>query len=175
MAETRFNSDPSRIAKHLQQQTDGGRYMLNAPGPGENPCFIEDPQIILQKWGANLRTNTINIESELFNVNRPLSRDCFTKDEYKNFDFPSKQIQYPTCKQGLTDQTRTTNPAWLYRDLEQNNFNYLFLNPQENTCMPFVSYINTRIIEKDKFISTCNMPNYNNMSLLPSITPLEKI
>ena len=51
--------------------------MLNMPGPGDNTCYIEDPQIILQKWGANIMTNSTNIESELFNVNRILSRDCF--------------------------------------------------------------------------------------------------
>ena len=167
MAETRFNSDPCRLAKHLQQQTDGGRYMLNTPGPGETPCFIEDPQIILQKWGANTRTNTVNLESELFNVNRPISRDCFHKDEYTRFEFTSKQIQYPNCSQGITDQSRTTNPAWLYRDLEQNNFDYLHLNPQENICLPFISNVNTRIIEKDNFVATCNLPNYNNFTILP--------
>jgi hypothetical protein len=66
--------------KRLQQQTDPGRWILNVPGNGADPCYIEDPQIIIQKWGANLRTNTINLESELRGVSKPLSRDCLGKD-----------------------------------------------------------------------------------------------
>lgn len=167
MAETRFNSDEGRQLKHLQQQTDGGRYMLNMPGPGPKPCFIEDPQIILQKWGANYMTNSTNIESELMNVNRPLSKDCLGKDQYKNFDYPTQQIQYPTCSETVTHESRTTHPAWLYRDSEQVDWYTLPLNPQENTCMPFLNNVNTRIIEKDRFLATCNLPNYNQTTLLP--------
>ena len=83
MAETRFNSDECRITKKLQQMTDQGRYMLNAPGNGDKPCYVADPQIILQKWGGNLRTNSVNLESELMGVNRPLGKDCLGKDNYK--------------------------------------------------------------------------------------------
>ena len=60
--ETRYNSDECRISKRLQQMTDPGRYILNVPGLGESPAFIEDPQIVPQLWGANLRTNCINLD-----------------------------------------------------------------------------------------------------------------
>jgi len=173
MAETRFNSDSARQIKHLQQQTDGGRYMLNMPGPGDNPCFIEDPQIILQKWGANIMTNSTNIESELFNVNRTLSRDCLGKDQYQKFNFNTQKIQYPNCGQTITSESRTTHPAWLYKDLEQVDWYYPPLNPQENTCMPFLNNINTRVIEKDNFIASCNLSN-NNINTLLSPVNLSK-
>ena len=65
MAFTRFNYDECRTKKQLQQSTDPGRWILDVPGNGDAPCYIEDPQIIIQKWGANLRTNTINLESDL--------------------------------------------------------------------------------------------------------------
>ena len=45
MAFTRFNYDPCRTAKLLQESTGPGRYMLNVPGPGCKPCFFEDPEI----------------------------------------------------------------------------------------------------------------------------------
>ena len=45
------------------------RWILNVPGNGADPCYMEDPQIIIQKWGGNLRTNTINLESDLRGVN----------------------------------------------------------------------------------------------------------
>jgi hypothetical protein len=151
MAFTRFKYDDCRTKKSLQQATDPGRWILNVPGNGANPCYMEDPQIIVQKWGANLRTNTINLESELRGVNRHLSRDCLGKDEYQRYDVPNQAIQYPTCVKLTTEQSRATNPAWWYRDLEQNNFDYPPLNPQVNVCLPFQNNLSTRILEKDYF------------------------
>jgi len=151
MAFTRFKYDNCRTKKSLQQATDPGRWILNVPGNGDKPCYMEDPQIIPQKWGANLRTNTINLESDLRGVNRNLSRDCLGKNEYQKYDVPNQAIQYPTCSQLTTEQSRATNPAWWYRDLEQNNFEYPPLNPQVNVCVPFQSNLNTRILEKDYF------------------------
>ena len=161
MAETRFNSDPCRISKKLQQMTDPGRYMLNMPGNGEHPAYMMDPQIIIQKWGANLRTNSTNLESELLGVNRPLNKDCLGKDEYQRFDFKSSAIQYPTCKNLTTEQSRTVMPAWTARDLEQVDWYYPPLNPQENTCIPFHNNLNTRLLERDYFVSKipCNLTN----------------
>ena len=151
MAFTRFKYDDCRTKKSLQQQTDPGRWILDVPGNGSNPCYIEDPQIIIQKWGANLRTNTINLESDLLGVNRTLSKDCLGKDNYLNYNVPNTPISYPTCNQVFTDQSRATNPAWWYRDLEQVNWYYPPLNPQENTCLPFQNNLSTRILEKDYF------------------------
>ena len=76
MSFTRFHDDPQRIKKYLQESTDQGRYMLDVPGNGPNPCFMEDPFIRLQKWGANLHSNTVNIESALIGVGDKLTRDC---------------------------------------------------------------------------------------------------
>ena len=50
MANTRFYYDPCRTKKELQQATDPGRWILNVPGNGENPYYIEDPQIRIQKF-----------------------------------------------------------------------------------------------------------------------------
>ena len=161
MAETRFNSDPCRISKKLQQMTDQGRYVMNMPGNGENPAYMADPQIIIQKWGANLRTNSINLESELLGVNRPLNKDCLGKDEYQRFDFKSRAIQYPVCSNLTTEQSRTIMPAWTARDLEQVDWYYPPLNPQENTCMPFQNNLSTRLLERDYFVAKvpCNLSN----------------
>lgn len=147
MSFTRFHDDPCRIKKQLQETTDIGRYMLDVPGNGIKPCFMEDPFIRLQKWGANLRTNTINLESTLLGINNNVPRDCLTTQN----SFPSSNsIQYPSCMP-MTDQTRSTNPAWNAIDLEQNNFQYLPLNPQENICIPFQCNVNTRLVEKDNY------------------------
>jgi hypothetical protein len=165
MANTRFYYDDCRTKKRLQQSTGPGRYMLDVPGNGSHPCYIEDPQIIIQKWGANLRTNTINLESDLMGVNRQISRDCLGKDNYKNYNVENEAIQYPKCNNLYTEQSRATNPAWWYRDLEQVDWYYPPLNPQENTCFPFEANLSTRILEKDYFTPKrdCVINETNNL------------
>jgi len=170
MAFTRFNYDDSRTKKSLQQSTDPGRWILNVPGNNLDFCYIEDPQIIIQKWGANLRTNTINLESELKGVNREINnRDCLGKDNYINYNVPNEAIKYPSCNNLFTDQSRATHPAWQYRDLEQVDWCYPPLNPQVNTCLPFQNNLSTRILEKDYFTPKrdCFLNDINNYSELP--------
>ena len=149
MSFTRFHDDPCRMKKQLQESSGPGRYMLNVPGNGESPCFMEDPYIRLQQWGANLRTNTINLESNLMGLDQPLNRDC---ESYKTTAVKSTAKSYPSC-QPMTEQPRATNPAWTARDLDQVDWYTLPLNPQENTCMPFQNNLSTRILEKDYFIA----------------------
>ena len=151
MAFTRFKYDDARTKKSLQQATDPGRWILNVPGNGANPCYMEDPQIRIQKWGGNLRTNTINLESDLLGVNRHSSRDCLGKDNYQKFNVPNEPIKYPSCNALYTEESRAIAPAWMVRDKEQVDWYYPPLNPQENTCIPFQSNLSTRILEKDYF------------------------
>jgi len=153
MSFTRFYYDDCRTKKQLQQSTGPGRWALNVPGNGDSPCYIEDPQIIMQKWGANIWTNCVNLESELLGVNKPLSKDCLIKDNYQQYKVSSKPINYPNCNNVFTEQPRAIMPAWTARDLEQVDWYYPPLNPQENTCMSFQNNLNTRILEKDKFDS----------------------
>jgi hypothetical protein len=150
MAFTRFKYDEARTKKELQQSTDPGRWVMNVPGNGETPYYIEDPHIRIQTWGGNMRTNTINLESDLLGVNRKLNRDNTIKDSYVNFTAQSDKIEYPATKKLTTEQSRTILPAWTARDLEQVNWYYPQLNPQENICFPFLSNVNTRILERDK-------------------------
>jgi hypothetical protein len=168
MAFTRFKYDDCRTKKELQQSTDPGRWILNVPGNGDNPCYMEDPQIIPQKWGGNLRTNTINLESELRGVNRQLGRDCLGKDDYRSYNVSSSAIQYPSNSNLTTAQSRATNPAWWYRDLEQNNFEFPPLNPQVNTCMPFQNNLSTRILEKDYYTPKRDCIVSESKNYLPS-------
>lgn len=151
MANTRINYSSCRTIKHLQQSTDPGRYMLDVPGNGDKPGYMSDPNIIIQKWGANLRTNTIHLESELLNLNRNLNRDCLGKDNYETHKVPNRAIIYPVNTTLTTEQSRAIMPAWTARDLEQVDWYTLPLNPQENTCLPFQNNLSTRILEKDYF------------------------
>ena len=84
MSFTRFNYDPCRTKKLLEESTGPGRYMLNKPGWGNKPCFFSDPQIRMQEWGTNLRRvpggAPIDINSDLLGITRPLSKDCSKKE-----------------------------------------------------------------------------------------------
>ena len=151
MANTRFNYDECRTIKKLQQSTDSGRWIMNVPGNGSQPFYIEDPYIRIQKWGGNLQTNTIELESELFGINKPINRDCLGKDNYKKYNVKSEKIYYPSTGKLYTEQSRTIMPAWTARDLEQVDWYYPPLDPQENTCLPFHNNLNTRILEKNCF------------------------
>jgi len=157
MAFTRFNYDECRTKKILQESTGPGRYMLNVPGPGDNVCFYNDPYIRMQRWGANLRKVTngapIDIDSDLIGITRPLSKYCDKKQYPNSGVVKSKRVKYSTCNNTITEQSRATHPAWMYKDLEQNHRYILFLDPQENTCMPFQNNLSTRILEKDNFVA----------------------
>ena len=152
MAFTRFNDDPCRINKQLQESTDPSKYMLDVPGNGLNPCYMDDPFIRMQKWGGNLQTNVIGLENDLRGLTRGLNRDHIQSNNYINNAAKSEQKKYPVCNPS-TEQSRATHPAWEVRDLEQVAWNILPLNPQENVCIPFQNNLNTRILEKDNFVA----------------------
>jgi hypothetical protein len=150
MSFTRFHDDPCRIAKQVEESSNIGKYALNVPGNGLNPYYMEDPYVRLQKWGGNLRTNTIEIENSLKGLNRKLNRDCLKEDNYKNYTPNTNKINYPNYGM-FTEQPRAIMPAWTIRGQEQNHFDYLLNNPQNNVEIPFVNNVYSRITEKDNF------------------------
>ena len=122
------------------------------PGNGTSPCFFNDPQIRMQKWGANLETVVngapIDIDSDLKGVTK-----YSQKSQFPNAGVPKKEKNnYPICGDALTDESRATHPAWMYRALPQTREYPLFLNPQENVCMRFHNNLNTRLLERDNFV-----------------------
>jgi hypothetical protein len=149
MSFTRFHDDEIRIEKQLEQQTFAGRYRLDVPGPGSSMPFQDDAQLRMQKWGANLRTNTINLESDLMGLTRPLNRDDEKKNNYVG-NVESSQINYPVS-QPFVLESRASHPAWMYRDLEHPIWEEPMVNPLENLEKPFHDNIQTRILEKDYF------------------------
>lgn len=157
MANTRFNYDYARTSKLLQESTGPGKYMLNTPGNGDSMPFIADPQIRLQRWGANLYTNPVDIDSDLMGMTRPLHKH--DRMEYKTHRAKNSSAnRYNVASAPVTDETRATHPAWAYRDLEQTRWEYPLLDPQEHTCMTFQNNINTRMLEKDNFIPKIPVP-----------------
>jgi hypothetical protein len=174
MAFTRFHDDPDRITKQLQQQTDQERWYLDVPGNsgGETPAFMLDPHIIPQKWGANLWTQSVDINSSMLGIDRRLNRDCISASTYKKQTIHTSPIQYPICDQFLTtEQSRAIMPAWTAKDLQQNHAHILPKNPQAHTELPFLNNVSTRLYEKDQFKRTydCMLPNNDQRYTVPVV------
>lgn len=161
MSFTRFHDDPYRMRKQVEESSFAGKYALNTPGPGDKMPFFEDPQLRLQKWGANLMTNTVNVESDLRGMTRNLNRDSIELNDYKKKEVDGRLVSYPVSE-SYVDESRATHPAWMFRDLEQPRWEQPFLNPQANLEKGFHDNIQTRILEKDYYVP--KIPVVNNMT-----------
>ena len=102
----------------------------------------------------------IDIETDLKNVNRKLSKYC-EKDSFPKKTVSAYNVTYENTNQIFTDQSRTTHPSWLYRDLEQNHMYPLHNDPQENVCKHFHNNLNTRLLERYNY-----KPQYPQSTLL---------
>jgi len=155
MSLTRFNDDDARIKKKLQEMTGVSQYQLNTPGPGIDTPFFEDAHIRLQKWGANLRNNTTNLESDLIGINRKITKQTV---EYTASMPGTSAIGYGT-QGAFIDETRASNPAWTIRDLEHTRWTQLGRMPVPALAsgvaglptpvdIPFLANESTRINQK---------------------------
>jgi hypothetical protein len=151
MAFTRFHDDPHRIKKQVEESSFLGRYMLNQPGNGIDLPFPEDPQLRLQGWGANLRTNTINLESDLLGLGRPLNHDLVGINDYKQHAVSSSAMNYRNAEP-FVQESRATHPAWMYKDIDTPRWEFPLLNPLNGVEKVFHDNIQTRILERDHFI-----------------------
>ena len=151
MAFTRFHDDPARISKRLEESTFTGRYQLDRPGPGVDMPFYEEPTQRLQSWGANVRTNTVNLESDLRGMTRKLHRrDPLETNDYTRHSVQTQPLALYSIAQPYVEDTRASHPAWMYRVFEPARWETPLLNPQANIEPPFSRNIHTRILEKDK-------------------------
>jgi hypothetical protein len=89
-------------------------------------------------------------------------------NQIKNYNVPNQIIEYPVCNDLTTEQSRATNPAWWYRDLEQVDWEYPPLDPQVNVCLPFQNNLSTRILEKDYFTPKRDCVVNETKSYLPT-------
>ena len=150
MSFTRFHDDPSRIKKQAEESSFQGRYFLNTPGQGMDLPFMEDPHLRLQKWGANLHTNTVNLESDLQGLTRTMNRDLINGNDFKQHATRSSSNSYKN-QNPVTEESRASHPAWSYRDLERNRWETPYVNPQNDLERNFDHNIQTRLLEKDNY------------------------
>lgn len=152
MAFTRFHDDPARIQKSLQESVYSGDYYINAPGPGVYVPFQNEVQVRMQKWGANMYTNTVNLESELLNIDKKLGAHAADRFDHIKQTVMTGPVAFPVTNP-FTEESRATHPAHMYRALPHDNWSYPQLNPQNMATieLPFIADIQTRIIQRDHF------------------------
>ena len=155
MSFTRFHDDPARIQKQLQESTYLARYQLDTPGQGVELPFMEDPNIRLQGFGANVfKKNTTQLESELFGITRRYNRDLFEANDYKKYGVTEVgEIPYFKSQQPFVEESRATHPAWIFRSADVNRWEEPWLNPLVGLEKPFHENIQTRILEKDYYLN----------------------
>ncbi len=130
-----------------------GQYMLNVPGNGINLPFMEDPHVRLQNWGANLTTDTANLESELRGLGKVLTHNpqAYTESRISN----PATIQYSAAPE-FVDQTRISNPAWQCRVFDSTRWETPYINPVavglSHVEYSFSNNVSTRIQEKDNHV-----------------------
>jgi len=159
MAFTRFHDDPARIQKSVEESTFIGRYQLNAPGPGSKNPFWEDPNVRLQKWGANLHKNTVDLESDFRGLTRPLNHDLLLQNDYIKNAVNAPIVYNYGHINPFTEESRATHPAWMYRENEIERWEEPWINPQYGIEKPFQENIQTRLLEKDNYVPI--VPKYN--------------
>jgi hypothetical protein len=145
---TRFHDDPQRIQSQMIQTSYASRYILNTPGQGLDLPFMEDPQLRLQGWGANLHNNSIELESDLRGLTRPMNRDLVDKNDYRQHAAKTTQNRYRNVNPFI-EESRASHPAWQYKDLEQTRWETPLLNPLNGIEKTFQTNVQTRILEKD--------------------------
>ena len=160
MSSTRIGYDTDRMKINENRAFDSLNYLLNVPGCGSKPDFIEDPHIRLQHFGANISKNIVDINSDLKGINNKLSPDGIIIDNRdKNFNSHYSKNNYHDNSKTITDETRSTMPAWQIRDLEQNNWDFLHNNPQQHAIINFKNNIDSRRLDLEHYN---NKNNYFN-------------
>ena len=153
MANTRFYYDDVRTRKRLQQSTGAGRYILNKPGNGCAPCYVEDAHIRLQGWGANLRSvpngHPVDLASDLLGLTRTARKNPL---DYRQYSVKSNKQDFPECTTAYTDESRATHPPWEYKGLGKERWEYPVNNPQEHAYMKFANNLNSSLIYKDNYV-----------------------
>jgi hypothetical protein len=176
MAFTRFHDDPARIQKQVEESSFSGKYSLNVPGPGNYVPFFEDPHFRLQKFGTNIMTNTVNLESDLLGLTRKINHNRLDSKSYSEFATIGRKVEFPT-QQPIVEESRASHPAWMYKDVEQSNWSFPQLNPQHSLgsfqqgsfglAKQFNENIVTRVLEKDYYVERDTTSTFNVYDILP--------
>jgi hypothetical protein len=200
MSFNRLKYDIGATQKSVDESVAPGYYQINTP-VNCTSCFQSNPQIMMQRGGVSVNGNTpqrfftgpIDVESNLFNLNRPLSRDpneqyqpicpscncqhqgqpcgaggvpgCVQNGQSMNGRRcgDNSLVDFPTCYLP-TEDTRLSNPPCTLRGSGINRFEPLCIDPQKQIFFPGSYQIQTRLVAKDNHRPCIPTPAVNDMS-----------
>jgi hypothetical protein len=199
MSFNRLKYDMGATQKSVDESVAPGYYQINTPVNCGN-CLQTNPRIMMQKTGVSINDNTprrfyagpVDVESELFNLNRPISRDpneayqpvcpnckcqhqgqpcgaggvpgCTQNGTSLNGKRCGDQnlIDFPVCYLP-TEDTRLSNPACNIRGMTINRFEPLCVDPQKQIFFPGSYQVQTRLVMKDNWRPCVPQPAVNDM------------
>lgn len=197
MSFNRLKYDNCEIKKYNQESTGPGNYLCDTPLICNN-CFNDNPRVINQKTGVSMNSHVdwrfysgpVDVESELFNLNRANSRcptnqyipkcgpdDCTTgepcgagvSESCSNTRNPwnrvgdNNLVNFPNCF-FPTEDTRLSNPCTNLRGTGWNRFVPLCKDPQEQVTFPGQYMTPTRLVVKDNHRPSVVEPRVNDMN-----------
>ena len=169
MSQSRFFDDETRIVKRLEMSQNPGEYYLNAPGPGSSAPMEEDVHMLMQRWGANMFSNTVNLESDLMGINRNINRHHTDYYDYKS-NMPDVQPLSFLVDKPFVEESRASHPAWTYKDVDQSPYYISFplLNPQNLATIekPFLYDVQTRILQRNE-MGKMTVPSFDPRNIFP--------
>jgi hypothetical protein len=166
--------DGCKTTDDLRVTTGPGRYQLDAPPQYCNASYAPEPTTRIQKWGAaqNGGYMKTDVESDLFNINRPTTKNVCGNYDPQNDEInqssvvPVKEESFPNTFSRLVDPPCTLRASGI------NRWEWLCENPQEGVMIPFDWNITTRLQQKDQF-RPCIPKPIDSAALVPAPSPYD--
>lgn len=146
---TRTKDKVKKIEYDLEVMSHRNNYTFGKPGNGTTLAYMKNPNIRLQQWGANIRTNMTDIETDLRGQTRKLNRDSLDENNYIDHTVKSTPLKYETTS--IKNQNTKTEENKLntrYKNLQNSRLDILHSNPQKN--IRYIIPTSTRYVEKWK-------------------------
>ena len=130
---TRTKDRGNKIEYDLEELAHHNNYTFSKPGNGTSLAYMKSPQIRLQQWGGNIRTNMTEIEHDLRGQTRKLNRDNVDANDHKKNEVFSRPLVFETTsiKHEVT-RIESNRCDVLDECLKNSNKNFLFEDPQKN-------------------------------------------
>jgi hypothetical protein len=85
-------------------------------------------------------------------MTRKMNRDLVEINDYQKNAVQSSETNWGITKP-FVEESRASHPAWMYKSLEQDRWEYPILNPLHGIEKKFNENIQTRILEKDHYLT----------------------
>ena len=137
----------------IERSENVGKYYLKQPI--KDGCYTNNVDMRIQKqnWfqdgGNSVQENIVDVDSDLKNINRNLSKCQVNEYEYES-QFNNLLYTPPPCDNNkFLKQIHTKLESCKMREMGINRWETLCRNPQDNVNIPFEWNIDTRMLIKD--------------------------